>query len=188
MKGVVFEVNGLSRRTDLNGKRGYVQRVYEENLSKYIVTIDEESLILAKKYMMKVYCLGLPVEYWKCEKVDKMTMLSGILNQVSSLDFYVFVEHVKPYTLALIVNIKFFELAFHKMSTEPLLRLYCTMKSQNETSIIFDRCCVHVPSDLSRPWFLDLSSNDFLSKVSRFDACNDVQILKKLNLQDYLSE
>jgi hypothetical protein len=188
MKGVVFEVNGLTRRTDLNGKRGFIESVYKQPQLKYKVNIDDQSLIIANMYLTKVFCLGLPVEYWKCEKTDMMTMLSSVLNQVSSLNFYVFVKCVKPYTLALIVNTKFFGIALEKMSTEPLLRLYATTKSQNDTKIIFNQSCIHVPQDLSRPWFVDLSSNEFLSKVSRFQACDDEKTLKALNLQDYSSE
>ena len=188
MKGVVFEVNGLTRRTDLNGKRGFIESVYEQAPLKYKVNIDDKSLILANRYLTKVYCIGLPVEYWKCEKTDMMTMLSSVLNQVSSSDFYVFVKHVEPHTLALIVNTKFLNIALAKMSTEPLLRIYGTTRSQNDTKIIFDQCCVHVPQDLSRPWFVDLSSNDFLSKVSRFQACDDAKTLKALNIQDYSSD
>lgn len=187
MKGIVFEVAGLNRRADLNGKRGFIEAAREHASLKYIVNIDEQYLIIPIANLTKVYCLGLPVEYWKCEKTDKMTMLSSVLNQVSSLHFYVFVKHSQPYTLALIVNTKFFEMALEKMSTEPLLRIYCTTKSQTQTNIIFDQCCAHVPSDLLQPWFVDLSSNDFLCKVSRFQYCKDANTLKCLNLYDYSS-
>jgi len=188
MKGVVCEVAGLTRRKELNGKRGYIQKSVEKSPDlKYVVNIDDMDVIMSNKHMHKVYCLGLPCEYYKCEKnTDNKVMLHTVLSQVCSTEFYVFVRSNRDYTMALIVNIAFFEIALHKMTTEPLLRIYATSKSQNETKIIFDQVCVHPPCDhVSKPWYVDLSSNEFLDMLSRFQSCNDAKQLRALNLQDY---
>ena len=187
MKGVVVELYGLKNRTELNGRRGYINRVLSTDPLKYQVNVDEKQVKIDNHFVNKVYCLGFPQEYWKTKQMSKNDLLMHCLQSVNTDVFYIFVEQNGEYSTAFIVNYKILEMAMEKMTTEPLLRIYAMKKSQDEVKLVFDQCCANVPDDLSKPWFTDLSTSRFLTILSRYESCKDSTTLKNLNYEDYNS-
>ena len=194
MRGVVVEIQGLKNKTEWNGKRGYIQEIINDKPVKYKINVDNTELGVSNDYLHKVYCLGLPCEYWITRECDEQTLLVQMLNEVDSTKFYVFVESDSRFTTAFLFNVCFFEMALDKMGTEPLLRVYGMKKSQTETKIVFDQRCVNVIDDLSKPWFVDLTSQRFLELVSRFDTddcgnfenCENAHALRNQNFRDFV--
>jgi hypothetical protein len=87
-----------------------------------------------------------------------------------------------------LINTLFFEKMFEKITTEPLVRVYCSCHSHKNTevNILFDVCCFNPVKDMSAPWYVDLSSDKFLELMSRFqDQEFDPKQLKQLNLNDF---
>tara|TARA_B100000482_G_scaffold192300_1_gene179901 strand:+ start:2477 stop:3046 length:570 start_codon:yes stop_codon:yes gene_type:complete len=185
MKGVVVELYGLKNRSELNGQRGYINKVVSRDPLKYEVNVNEKQVKVCNNYLLKVYCLGFPCEYWTTERMNKNDMLMKYLNSVKNNVFYVFVESNDTHSTAFIVNYKILEMAMEKMTTEPLLRIYGMQKSQEEVKLVFDQCCANVPDDLSNPWFTDLSTSRLLNILSRYELCKDSINLKNLNFEDY---
>jgi len=185
MKGVVVELYGLRNRSELNGTRGFINKILSSNPLCYQVHVGEKKIKIDNTFLHKVYCLGFPCEYWKTEHMNKQDLLINCFQTFKTDVFYIFVESNETHSTAFIVNYKILETALEKMTTEPLLRIYGMKKSQKEVKLVFDQCCVHVPDDLSKPWFTDLSSSRLLNILSRFEYCKDAVQLKNMNYEDH---
>lgn len=190
MKGVVFEVYGLTNKKylHLNGRRGIIQNIKSKDPLKYVVTIDDDTTIVIKnENILKVYCLGIPKEYrLGDQETELFQFFLATLSQTKSVSFYVFVKKENDKKSVFLVNTKFFNMALEKMTTEPLLRIYSTSTSHTDdnAAIIFDQCCKNPSTDMSYPWFIDLSSTQLLQLISRFESIEDENELKKLNIHD----
>lgn len=185
MKGVVVQIVDFACRYDLQNKRGYIEELYTKSPLTYKVNIDQETLVIPNENLFKVYCLGIPMEYWKCEKCSKKEMIHAMLSQINSTVFYVFVKEEGKWSTAFLINAKWFDIACEKMSTEPLLRIYTTTQSQSQ-GLLFDQCCAQV-SDVSKPWFIDLHPNRLFELISRFQSVDDEKQLKVMNAHDHTS-
>jgi len=182
MKGTVVEIRNFDEV--YNTRRGYIAN--ECDSSNLKVNIDNECVQIPKDNLYKVYCIGLPKEYIAfTTRKEYDLVLKDALQQIKSKFFYLLVMQNSLGTSIITINIKFFELMFNQMTTEPLVRVYCTSKSQSNTKIQFGQCCVHVPEDMTKPWFKDLSSEKFMNLLSRFQNIHNEECLKKLNLLDY---
>ena len=112
------------------------------------------------------------------------------LHSIQSDKFYLLTRQDGGESVFFTINIRFFTIAFNKMSTEPLLRIYITNMSQNDPSskIIFDQVCANVTDDMNSLWFVDLSSEQFMTLYARFENSDlSESQLKDLNKQDLLS-
>ena len=184
MVGVVVQICGLVNKIELNEKRGFVQKRVSCDPVKYSICIADKTMIIANQNLIKVYCLGIPKEYYSFVENNKMNVLLSVLDQIDSSKFYVFVKSQGQTTTVFIVNISFFEMAFNKMTTEPLLRIYAADTSQNTSNILFSQQCLYPCKNMQNAWFIDLSSDFLLTLVSRFQDELDNSTLRKMNLQD----
>lgn len=188
MKGVVVEIANLKNATHLNGQRGFITKVVSTTPLKYSICINDQLYKVKNEKTTKVYCLGIPKEYKiSDDRSDPLQFFLGTLSQTKSKLFYAFPKVDGHKMSIVLINIKFFDMALQKMTTEPLLRVYITNKSHHEDDckIVFDQCCTNPPQDMSYPWFVDLSSSQFLELVSRFESVDDEKELKNLNLHDF---
>ena len=187
MKGVVVELIDLKQYAHLNHKRGFIVSVQSETPLKYEVNVENKTYCIKNENLKKVYCLGLPKEFRVINnQMNVKELFLGTIAHIKSSSFYVIPQQIDAYTSIFIINNAFFEMAYEKMATEPLLRIYSTTKSaKDSTSIIFDQCCAHVPTDLSYPWFVDLDANQLMSLISRFESIKDENTLKQLNMNDF---
>lgn len=185
MKGTVVQLENLVSRPELNGRRGYIVKPIKGG--RCMVNVGEDTLSIKTENLYKVHCLGVPREYRITHETEtpKQVFL-GVLSQTSSDKFYVaHAQDGQNRHAFFLINVKFFEMAIEKMTTEPLFRVYAMSRSQEGSKILFDQCCAHVPDDLSYPWFVDFTTNQFMELVSRFQSeAYDAKALKKMNLVD----
>lgn len=186
MQGCVVEAFDLRNATHLNGKRGIIQRLVNKEPLKYVVSFDDNSCIIKNENLLKVYCLGVPKEYRVCDSTTlPLDLLLATLSQTKSDSFYVFLRTWGTGSSVFIINSNFFEMAMDKMTTEPLLRIYSTCKSHNDSSVCFDQYCMHPPENMAYPWYFDLSSHQLLQLVSRYESEVDENEMKKMNIYDF---
>tara|TARA_B110000008_G_C16797957_1_gene495433 strand:- start:146 stop:724 length:579 start_codon:yes stop_codon:yes gene_type:complete len=187
MKGVVVELNNLNSKKELNGKRGYIKTISATDAQKYYVNLDDVCVKIDNKFLNKVYCLGIPKEYWYSTTTTSEIWKQDVIYSVNSSVFYVFFSTIESKTTYFLVNYKVLMNAFEKITTEPLLRIYGMTTSQKDTNIVFDQCCINM--DVSVPWFVDLSSNLFLELISRYESFgNDQEALRRMNINDVMNE
>ena len=185
MVGVVVQINGLVKRTELNERRGFIQKKVSSSPLKYSVAMDDKIITISNENLIKVYCLGIPKEYYKLvPEEDKVKAVISVLQQIDSSKFYVFVKKQEESTTIFLVNTIFFEMAVNKMQTEPLLRIYAANTSQNTSNILFSQQCIHPCKDMQNAWFVDLTSNFLLTLVSRFQEDLDKSTLRNMNIHD----
>lgn len=185
--GTVVELTNLERRTDWNGRRGIVVHVFSEKPRlKYIVLLEDTKIIVKPSNLKKVYCIGVPKEYWSTSDIlDHEKVLLSTLSQVNSSHFYVFVKSNSKGSSVFLFNNKFFEMSFERMDTEPLLRIYGMEKSQQETNIVFGCSCVKDSSETVYPGYIDIGSEYLMNLMSRFSENTSQEELKKLNFADF---
>ena len=189
MTGVVVEIFGLHNKTQYNNKRGIIQKKLCDTPLKYLISIDETSIEIDNQNLKKVFCLGIPNEYYYfISGVKKYEVLISVLNQIQSSKFYVFVKDNDNLVTAFVVNVHFFELALNKMQTEPLLRIYAADTSHNTSNILFSQHCLQPCKKMQQyPWYIDLTSDFLLTLISRFnDNRLDAQQLRNMNVHDEL--
>lgn len=189
MKGVVVEIHDLKNATHLNGKRGFICEMLQKNPLKFSVQLDDQLLKIKNEKLLKVHCLGIPREYKfsdDSDDNDEFKFLLATLSQTNSCKFYVLSKQCGNKTTVFLVNTKFFKMAFDKMQTEPLLRIYITNKSHNDPKckLMFEKACIDPIDDMSFPWYVDLNSSHLLELIARFDMITDETKLKNMNIHD----
>ena len=187
MKGVVIEVRGLKNAKHLNTKRGIIDTIISKDPLKFQINIDEMSYIIKNENVLKVYCLGIPREYRLIDTCqDGFKFFLAAISQVKSVSFYVLLKTHGFKTSVFIINSHFFSSVLDKASTEPLLRIYSRHKSQNESNIVFDQCCVDISEDMSYPWYFDMSSHELMQLIARFDMEDkEESVFKQMNIHDF---
>lgn len=163
-RGMVVEVAGLDGSPQYNGQRGILG---EFKQGRHILHLDSNVSIKIKPAKLSpVFCLGIPVEYWVREA--KSTSEHDMIRRLTDMcdvadDFHKFCTRNEHGAAGVLINIRFFEMAMKRIDSmkgknlRHNLRVYCVDKSQNETNLIFDACCAHVPKDMAIPWCVDFS-------------------------------